>query len=68
MKKVKIEYTTPYADNKVNGYVIATDCGTYYTISRAQYNRACDNLTIGNVTPQFITAEGKKVYCDDEVQ
>lgn len=56
--KTKIKYTTTYADDTVNGYVMAERrdncCAPYYAITKAQYNRAVKNLTIGGVAPCFL--------------
>lgn len=59
--KTKIEYTTPYADDAVNGYVMAEyhdgrgDTPSYYTITKAQYNRAVGNLTVAGAAPRFLS-------------
>lgn len=57
MKKVKIEYSTPYADyNKINGYIMANDCGDYYEINKNQLKRAYNNLTTGgDIAPCYHT-------------
>lgn len=59
--KIKISYTTPYADATINGFVMAEDMGDYYKISRRQYNRALKNLTVGNVGPRFISVKPVRV-------
>ena len=56
----KISYCTPYTDGEINGYVMAELVerpltGSYYKISKRQYNRAIKNLTIGGVAPRFIS-------------
>lgn len=49
----KINYTTPYADETINGFVNAEETAHAYIITKAQYNRAIKNLTIGGVAPKF---------------
>lgn len=55
MKKTKINYTTPYADSTISGYVMADTYADRYEISQKQMDRAVDNLTIGgDIAPKFI--------------
>lgn len=61
MTKVRINYSTAYdTTNKICGYVIAEDCGNYYTISKKQYDRALKKRTIGGIA-------GIIFHCDKEV-
>ena len=62
IKRVKINYTTPYANDTINGYVFAVEHSDHYEITQHQYNRAYDNLTIGgDVSPQFDNKNNKPV-------
>lgn len=65
MKKVKINYSTPYKNaDDINGYVIAKmdEFGNLH-ISRNQEKTAIKKLTIGNVRPSYHTE--KPIIIDD---
>jgi hypothetical protein len=62
MKKVKIVYSTHYADyNTINGYVMAVETEDCYWVTPAQEKRAIKKLTVGGVRPNYHTPKAKPV-------